>query len=287
MALTNNPNKTKSIEKKWRAEINRRWSLAWNRIKEIPLIDIVVNLSSEEQVEVDSFIDEFTIIVLLVLLSNNRAAWQNKYQEQAYFRSLAKATAEVKAAALQVDFAKTSFISSAIASAMLISAHKNELSFLTGRARDKLAGWVNLLIVDVKGMVNDNYGKIPNPELLAKIRSRLDVTRSKARMIATTEITQASQRAAINQATALSEAMETEVKLRWITVADSRVRHLHASWHGTIMTKDKALSNMSISPFNCRCGLRPIIVNRVTEQSNTKFTKERKQLLDNEKDNVA
>ena len=117
-------------------------------------------------------------------------------------------------------------------------------------------------------------------ELAKQINDRIDVGRSRARTIARTETVQAFQRGSINQANIASEVLDEDVMLRWLTVRDNKVRHLHAGWHGQVFSRKNAFRNINISPWNCRCGLAPVIEEADTEAKRKKFSRERKILRD-------
>lgn len=283
MALTNNPNKTKTIEKNWNREINNRWSRFWLAVKDIPLNSMVNNIDDQEQSELDQFMILFLLMSNQILLGDEigSAEWQNKYQTQAYERSAQRTVDEAKSivAADQLALFATSFIAGSLLS---LPNNRNEINFLHARANDKLKGWIQLLVNDTSSIIHDNINKVSRNELMNIIKKRLDVTASRARMIATTEITQASQRAVTVQAREIEALIGEEVVVRWITVRDSRVRHLHAGWHGKIFTPAQAEVNMNISPWNCRCGLKPVIIERDSDMLKAKFSAERRILLANE-----
>lgn len=282
MALTNNPNKTKSIEKKWNREIKNRWGLAWAEIKKLSLNSMIANLDDQEQSEVDIFLASFAAIVNAILLGGD---WQNKYQTTAYERSSERTLSSIKSSLTAEEIL---FISGLIGDQpFFLPENRNELSFLHKRANDSLEGWVRNLIKDTNSIVHDNYGKLNKDELISLIQERFDVTESRARTIATTEITQASQRAVTTQAKIMALTLGKEVGIRWITVRDSKVRHLHASWHGKIFTNEQAERNFNISPWNCRCGLKAVVMDRDPARLRARFAKERKFLLARESKNLV
>lgn len=279
MAITNNPNKTKTIEKRWLAEINRRWAGFTNAVEELPINSIVTNLDDREKNEVDAFLLGFDSLALTWLLAE---PWQNKYQTQAYERSIERTNTEVKPQLTLVELQSAILISGTAISLLSIPVHRNELEFLHKRANDKLAGWIKLLSEEAAAILHDNYGTLANDELIDLIKKRISVSRSRAKVIAATEVAQAAQRAVINQAALISEATGVETLVRWLTVADSKVRHLHATWHGKLFTVKQALINITISPWNCRCGLKVIVKGRDPVRIKARFAKERLLLLSRE-----
>ncbi len=284
MPLTNNPNKTKTIEKRWRNEIRARFREFSQQYKQLPLLAnaIVINVDEEEQQENDLFIAAFTALAISILLGgeNQQGQWQNKYQSEAYKRSLLRSISELKAQLTQPDLIKSNFLLDPD-TAINLPEHKNELNFLKGRADEKLIGWVQSLINDVKSIVHNNVG-VDKEQLINLIQERVNVTESRARLIATTEITQASQRAVKIHAEQMALALNKEVGVRWITVGDSKVRHLHAAWHGMVFTPDQAQMNYNVSPWNCRCALKTVVKERDPARLRAKFKKERKFLMSKE-----
>jgi len=76
MALTNNPNKTKTIERKWIAEARRRFSELKKETLLIPLQSIITNISDAERIQIDSFMVEFERLATEIILAS---PWQDKY----------------------------------------------------------------------------------------------------------------------------------------------------------------------------------------------------------------
>ncbi len=280
MALTNNPNKSRRIEKQWNDEIDLRWSKFWVEFNKIPLDDLTLNIDDQDQFNIDQFLFSFSSLATQILLGGENGEWQNKYQTTAYERS-AERTLETIKGSLTTE--QILFLASIIGAQLsFLPENRNELNFLHKRANDSLTKWITSLISEVNMITHDSYGKVPKEEFINRIRNRLNVSKSRARVIATTEVAQASQRAVTTQAKIMGEVLGEEVKVRWITMNDSVVRHLHAEWHGEIFTPEEAESNFNISPWNCRCGLMPVIGEQ-SQKTKERFSKERKFLLANER----
>jgi SPP1 gp7 family putative phage head morphogenesis protein len=157
--------------------------------------------------------------------------------------------------------------------------HKDAIDFLTKRSFDSLKKWTDAMTVEVRQILTDAVIEGDSLEVIIKnITERIDVSRSRARVIAATEINQAYSQSSINEAIAQSEELGEPVSLRWLTVRDSKVRHLHARFHGEVMTPQDASRNKSISPWNCRCGWAPV-VGEQTEAQSERFSQQRQQLL--------
>ena len=277
MALTNNPNKSTKIEKSWYKEIDFRWAQLSLAIDKMSIDELFINVDDQEQFNIDNFLFSFSLLAEQILLGGNNGEWQNKFQTLAYERS-AERTVEASKASLTSQQIAT-IVAVITGSLMLLPNNRNELIFLHKRANDSLTKWVTALITDVNTITQDSFNKVPKPEFIDRIKKRLDVTASRAKTIATTEVAQASQRAVTNQARIMSEVLGIELSVRWITVLDSKVRHLHATWHGKIFTPDQAEVNFNISPWNCRCGLLMVIEAEQSPITEERFAKERKLLL--------
>jgi len=343
MAISNNPTKTRGIEKAWRREINKRWatftrdtirelravggftvnnSPGYNHInvsdklKQINALHATPVKNMQEVNEIDlkirSIMDECETIMVNAFEadpSQLRAyiaffqekidelllgTWQEKYQRRAYNLAITRANAALRrqGARLKIttaDRALAARIQTFTATASLgITAidlaafplHQETLEFLFTRSFEALEG----LTVDLARQVriilfNGVEQGLGIAELTRQIRDRINVSRSRARLIAQTEIIQAFQRGTINQSQLASEFIGEEVKLRWDTRRDSRVRPLHVEFHGQIMTQAEARKKINISPFRCRCGLSPIIMEADTPELRSQLAEERRQLI--------
>ena len=273
MALQKYPNRNASIEKRWNKDINRRWHSAWQKIVAIPLPEVITNLSTSEAQLIQFYIDQVYRIVEEEIAP---ATWQNEYQRMAYERGMVQskndllsilsgqeATAAVAVLYLDLNFSEP---------------HRVEFSFLADRANEKLAGYIRSFLTDLTGIVRDNIG-LPISTIRALVKDRFFRMRKDAKRIATTEVNQAAQRAALIRSMELQQATGIQTDVRWVTAKDNRVRHLHAGWHGKIFTREQASRNMQISPWNCRCKLHPVVKTRVPARTNARFAKERKALL--------
>lgn len=277
MALTNNPNKSRRIENKWYKEIDFRWGQFLIAVDKIPSSKIVLNIDDQEQFDIDSFLAIFSLLANQILLGGNDGEWQNEYQTLAYERS-AERSVEQLIPLLTAE--QILFISAFTGGSLLfLPSNRTELNFLHKRANSALTKWITSLISEIDNITRNSFNKVPKKEFINLIKNRLNVSASRARSIATTEVAQASQRAVTTQAKIMSEALDTEVNVRWITMNDSVVRHLHAGWHGLIFSPDQAEDNFNISPWNCRCGLMPVIKHNETQKVKERFAKERKFLL--------
>jgi len=289
MAISDNPTKTRGIEKAWNREINKRF-LAFRK-------SVIGELKRINQLTVNEFnVDPDQLRAYMIFFQRELDTfivgdWQEQYQRRSYELAIERTNQELKRqgvaltsleegaalTALELSAVIASFDS--IAPNLFNPVHQEALSFLFTRSFEALSGMSQEMARTVRTILfNGAQQGIGINELARQINDRINVGRSRARLIAQTETIQAFQRGTINQAALAGEFLGEEVGLRWLTRRDNKVRHLHAGWHGKVFTKENAFKNINISPWNCRCGLSPVIEEADTQKKRDKFTKERKQL---------
>lgn len=288
MAISDNPTKTRGIEKAWNREINKRFSEFQK--------SVIGNLRALNQLTVNEFNvnpDQLRAYMLFFQRELDRfivGDWQEVYQKRSYELSIDRAINDLKrqsgSLSAQATAALTLVESAALIEAFAQTAatifnplHQEALSFLFTRSFESLSGFSQEMARNVRIILfNGAQQGLGINELTRQITERIGVGKSRARLIAQTETIQAFQRGTINQTILASEFLGEEVKLRWLTRRDNKVRNIHARWHGKVFTRENAFKNINISPWNCRCGLSPVIKEADTKEKNIKFSKERKQL---------
>ena len=105
-----------------------------------------------------------------------------------------------------------------------------------------------------EGITNGN-----GPEVVARAMvKRVNVGRSRARLIARTEIVNAHQTASLQEIRNVQESFGSiEVKALWEATLDGRERPEHHEWNGQVFTVEEAESRKG-EP-NCRCSISPWI----------------------------
>lgn len=285
MALSNDPTKTRAIERRWFREIARRWREFTGEV--VPELaaggpDFMLFYNQE--------------IARILVESPEPPDWQSKYQVQAYARGIQSTNASIRREGFQLTEQDGTdllipFLLFGVASSAVFGqqVHTDELEFLTGRSHAALTDTTSALSRQTRQILMDGVrqGK-SEAELIAEVRTRIGVSKSSAERIARTETIQAFQRAAINQAAILSGQLDEDVQLRWVSQNDSVVRSLHRRWHGQIFSREQAMININVSPWNCRCKLEAVVVpnelssrrRRVQfKRDNKRFDRERKALL--------
>jgi len=311
MALSKNPNRTKSIEKAWLREIKRKFKQLNSYMLSLPLEsevkvsnnkifraiktfivnvksiitgnpdrEIFTNVTAAQQAQIDIFMTGMREEAIGILLST---PWQNKYQTEAYKRGIDRADSELKAALPAQEVANVGTLDTGATALINTAVHAAELDFLHERANVKLSKWVDDLLFDTRSILHEQLGIVSVDDIHAAITDRINVTTSRATTIEVTEIAQASQRSVIKEVEQVNSQSDELVEVRWISVADQRVRDLHAAWHGEVMSNEQASRNITISPWNCRCAVKAVVKNRTPARVDAKFKAERKLLLAKEK----
>jgi len=292
-----NPTRTITIERNWEREVNRRWrEFTASILDELERRnDLVVNKDlGLDQTQASAYMDFVRDEIDRLLLETAEPPnWQAKYQLQAYERSLERFGAQLTSTLTPLQAQQAASIAGQITAftatpslgiQAALPIHRDALEFLFTRSYDSLKGWTDALAKETRQILFDAVAEGKSVrDTAAAIRERTGVSRSRAKVIAQTETNQAFGQAQINEAEAASEAIGEEVGLRWLSARDSRVRHLHARWHGQIFTPKEARRRKGVSPWNCRCGLAPVIQGTDTEVKKQKFSKERSELLELER----
>lgn len=303
-----NPTQTRGIEKRWLKEINRRWarftraiigelkvmndaSLAVSRLDAPRILgNAALGIDASQARIYMDFVQ--TQINLLLMETPQSPNWQAKYQVESYKKSLDMFSAQLRiqgesalattfeqqAATLLSPFTATPSIGAVAVAASPI--HRDALEFVFTRGYDSLDNWTSKLQTEVRQIVFDSISTGEGFEHTSKqIRLRTEVSKSRAKLIAQTEVNQAYGIAQINEARRTEEILEEPVQLRWLTKRDGKVRDLHAKWHGTVTSPDETQRRKNVSPYNCRCGLALVVKGANTQAKVEKFKKERDELL--------
>ena len=274
-----NPTKTLQIENRWKKEINRRWGLygrrTLGRLRDFDA-GVIVNaedpflMSPEQQRAYMAFVE--AEIARLLLGNTPPQNWQNEYQLEAYQRGLAATRAQLIARGAEIvpteaerlaaqglaPFTATPALGATAVAGDAI--HRDALEFLYRRSYSSLQNWTDRLGTETRQILFDGVAQGQGvDEITRKLRDRIGVSRSYARRIAQTETNQAYSRSSINEATRASEELQQDIRLRWLTVEDSKVRPHHQSLNNKVMTRQAAARVKMTDGVNCRCGLAPTL----------------------------
>lgn len=273
--MSKNPTRTLGIEKSWGREINKRWSALAKEIRAWFENQPVVNEVPTDTQQVRVFMAFLNTQIENILLAGGNN-WQAKYQLQSYERALQRTRASLKAqgavmAVTPEDFQMAAQINPEqfTATATLATAsvankapiHRDALEFLFTRSYESLEGWTSKFSTETRQILMEGIQQGRNTRDVARdIMKRLNVSRSRARVIATTETIQAYQQSSSNEATRAQEELGEEIGMRWQSAEDSRVRELHARWNGTVVSQQQNARRIVASVFNCRCSQAPVLM---------------------------
>lgn len=300
MSLSKNPTRTRTIEKAWQRDINRRWreykksTIEWLNASNNALIK--TNATKPFEFDASQIRIYMTFadaqIQRLLLGANEAPNWQAQYQIQSYQRALETTRAQLISQGAAIIPTQEEVLAGqgmrpltatpSLASAGIITQpiHSDALQFLYTRSYDSLKNWTDRMSVETRQILVDGMEQGKGiRELTRDISKRIDVSRSRAELIARTETVQAFQRGSTAEANRLEEELGEPILMRWLSAADSRVRHLHANWHGTLATPEQNFERIGVSSFNCRCTQIATIEDAITPKKQEKFDKERKALL--------
>ena len=293
-----NPTRSKKLEKTWITDIGKRYSSLQKDIDEKlrelvePIqVNVTLGLNSEQQ---KVFMAWLLQRIEEVTGDTPPLNWQNQYQLESYLRAVERTRASLISQGAELEltdqekmlsqgltFSATPSLGSQVVAAVI---HQDALEFLFTRSYESLKGWNDAFVKDVRQITFDAVrGGTGIRELTSQIKERTGVTSRRAETIARTEVISAFREGATNETQRTSEEVGEEINMRWITAVDSRVRHLHSSWHGTIASPEETRRKGNISPYNCRCAQVPVIKGaNDTPEKNAKFSEQRKQLMESE-----
>ena len=296
-SLREDPTQTMGIEKRWLREINRRWALFEKTI----LVPLDNNLQLNAMDADASQIRVYMVFLQqqidsILMVTTEAPNWQATYQLRAYERAIERSRQELRRQGANIaltieelqqaqllipaDFTATPSLGSGVGTAVQNPIHQDSISLLYTRSYESLEGVTSAMAKEVRQILTDGVRQGAGvKEITRDIQKRISVSKSKAELIAQTEVGGAYRIGQINQADIASEELDEPVNMRWLTRLDSKVRDIHARWHGTITTPEEADIRNSVSPFRCRCSLAPVIEEADTPKKQEKFDEQRKTLL--------
>lgn len=281
MANHNNPTKTRSIERRWIKEVRAKYVKfgvdAANKLREITqgyaVLNVEIGLNQSQQRVFMAWLMGEIEALTGELPPNN---WQNQYQLESYYRALERTRASLISQGAQITMTDaeivqasgiTSFTATPSIGSMttLAPIHQDALEFLFTRSYESLKGWNDTLAKEVRQITFDAVKSgIGIREVTAQIKERVNVTSSRAELIARTEIGQAYKESALNEIDRASEELGEQLEARWISALSPTTRHRHASWHGDIVSTDEARKRksgyyMKSDIYNCKCSVVPVV----------------------------
>lgn len=319
MALSTNPTKTRTIEAAYVRETSKRYDLfAAFTDKTVRATQRLNNFkANRQQFLINQFsIDPDAFEALMRLLrvgaydfivgttdpenANSSAVihqttrWQNRYISPSYLRGVETGQAQLRSFGVDVgltvpeiralyDVATDEEVARVLVG--LNSLHNTSIDSLQSNAMAGLVQSVETMLGQIRSKIEEENTASPISKVLTDLRKVVSKNESTGKQVASTSTIQSFQNGQITNAAITEERLKaagtpTEIKLRWLTRQDNLVRHLHANWHGVVMTKIEASQNINVSKWNCRCGFAqepPAAYNN--PKRNAKFAKEREKLL--------
>jgi SPP1 gp7 family putative phage head morphogenesis protein len=272
----------RDIRQRW-ARFSREVLAEFDVFASAPVINEIPKDPARQRVYMEFFqaqIDE------ILLVTDSAPNWQAQYQLQSYTQAVESTRSDlirqgVGIAQTPAEAIATAGFTAEIATlAPLAATHQEILDFLYTRSYESLKGWTDAMAREVREITMEAVLSGEGiRDTRARIRDRISVNKSRAELIARTEVIQAYQRASIAETERAIQETGEDIKMVWITALDSRVRHLHARWHGTTATPEDNSRRVSVSPYNCRCAQKPVIEELLTDKRKAKFADERERLL--------
>ena len=141
------------------------------------------------------------------------------------------------------------------ASVYASAAHLERAQVMFVRAFDSLKGVTQAMEQQISEVLTDGIIKGKGIKRIAyDLNDRVEkVGKVRSRLLARTEIIRSHNVASIQEAQRLQNAIGVEVKMKWLTAQDERVRPVHRTRHDKVYTKQKAMQ--LIGEPNCRCSV--------------------------------
>lgn len=189
------------------------------------------------------------------VVSFNRR-WTDLYIDSAYQQGVREARVEVQRAGHAVPGYGAS--GSVLEAAFNQPIHAGSLLSLYTRVWTDLKGINAATASQISRVLALGIAEGKGPEAVAReMADRCSaIGRTRARLIARTEIIRAFNEAKLKEYEAHEIRSGEEVKVQWWTALDERVRASHAARHGKVYTKKVAVG--MLGEPNCRCSLLPI-----------------------------
>jgi SPP1 gp7 family putative phage head morphogenesis protein len=135
--------------------------------------------------------------------------------------------------------------------------HTDKLDVLYTRGYSQLKGITESMEQQIAHVLSDGMLKGMSPEAVAnEINDRVDkIGKTRAKLIARTEIVYSHNVASIMETARLEGILEKELEMIWHTSIDGRERDTHRARHGKKYSKEEALA--LIGEPHCRCSVSP------------------------------
>lgn len=260
------------------AEVNRRFAAISKVVRE----SIVTNrvLGNAEALPANAFaymwdgqkveafkqwLDEQISDEILSVRSGNDPLrnWLNYYVGTGYEKGVAKARADLNK---EINPAVWGVVGEALGAGLVMDsifanpAHLERAELIYTRTFTDLKGVTEAMSTQMSRILANGIIRGENPEKIAReLAERVDkIGKTRARLIARTEIVNAHQNATLQEAERIEAIIGKPMGVEWITMIDGLERPSHRARHGKIYTRKQAEALLGAP--NCRCGIVAVVL---------------------------
>lgn len=198
----------------------------------------------------------FERVIIFDNINSPYQLWSNTYIKSAYQRGLEKSRQDLSRMGFSAFLPEASVTA---ASYFAMPVHIDALNTVYIRMFESLKGITSEMSGQISSILTKGIAEGRSPlELARLIANRIDkIGITRAKKLARTEIVRAYNTASLNNYELLDLEISEDLMVQWWTALDERVRSLHRTWHGEILTFQQARERIG-SP-NCRCSPIPYI----------------------------
>lgn len=273
-ARRKDPTNTQRIRQRFEQEVNRRFASLKRLIREAFITQDVMALKTNAAVapgarafqflrsdeKVAAFMEWlkaaedqviFDVIPGTSITAAQKKAWMNLYIESSYQKGMAQAAANLRGQGVKVA-------DTWLDSAFFQPIHADRLGLIYTRTYSDLVGVTDAMDTIISRVLARGIGEGHNPNDIARdLMKQVDISRSRARTIARTEVISAHAEASLNS---YKEAGLEGVKVQaeWSTAGDDRVCPECEDMEGKEFNIDDAHGLIPLHP-NCRCAFIPVV----------------------------
>lgn len=249
----------------------------WDKYKPVLQVnEYIYELDAQRYRQIDDFIERLLYGELLDSEAGNftNRFWLTTNLEKAYSDSLEDIAKELNISSNAEELSEQAALQmrQVTAESMLFSPPVqrrlglvyarvfNQMKGLSDSSKSDLAETLTRAMADGVGI----------PEITKRIKGRLNVSYSRARRIARTEILNAFRSATTDETRVINEELTQDepvkFNLLWISALAPTTRPNHRAQHGKIRTREwvKDFYSKDANQINCLCAQRPILVNKKT-----------------------
>lgn len=234
--------------------------------------EYIYELDASRYMQIDRFIEQLIYEQLLGTQNGVYTPrwWLNLNLEKAYTDSIEEVVKEVNVSARtdEVSPQLSQQMSQMTPESLLFSPPvQRRLGLVYARVFNEMKGLSDESKVDLaETLTRAMSDGVGIPEINKRVKKRLQVSYSRARRIARTEILNAYRSATADETRSINEELtqdeNVEFRLLWFSALAPTTRRWHAAEHGEIKTREwvKDFYSRDANAINCLCAQRPILV---------------------------